>query len=106
MSFRVALSSLCRTWLIFEVDENDTKLHAIAERGCRLATSSDFVFCCHQIDIEGSKYEYSDKDTHHCACTSCVGTPLHRLLNTSRIDRCTVVSSLALTTKMSHSRTQ
>jgi len=79
-------------------------LLVIAESSCCLATSSGVVFGCHQTGTGDSKC--CDKDTHHFACTPYVGPLLHRSLNTSRIDRCTVGSSLAYTTKMSHSRTQ
>jgi hypothetical protein len=104
VSFRVALSSRCRTWLIFEVDDNVTKLRATAEGSCCLATSSGVVFGCHQTGTGDNKC--GDKDTHNFAYTSYVGTLLHRSLNTSPIDRCTVGSRLALTTTMSHSRTE
>jgi hypothetical protein len=103
VSFRVALSSRCRTWLIFEVNDSVTKLHAITERSCRLATSSGVVFGCHQIGTGGSSY--GDKDTNHFAYTSSVGTLLHRSLNTSRIDRSTVGSSLTHTTDVSFTHT-
>ena len=76
---------------------------AIAEQSFCLATSSGILFGCHQTGNGDSKC--GDKDTHHFGCTSDMGTLLHRSPYTSRIDRCTIGSSLALTAKMSHSRT-